>query len=163
MFAPNLLRLIVPDRARVSGVEQVWQNNSAKSGKLRGKVTATKIKVQLNPIQKVVAEQLYRVHYKLCILKQNWNDIIAIGGMWWEHNKYKYREGWCRSEKLYDQQNMLQNTGSQSKIISSKTLQMLLEWRLSFIGRVKPESREEKSYVAEEMGALGMWKRNSEI
>ena len=71
--------------------------------------------------------------------------------------------GWCRSEKLYDQQNMLQNTGSQSKIISSKTLQMLLERRLSFIGRVKPESREEKSYVAEEMGALGMWKRNSEI
>ena len=47
---------------------------------------------------------------------------------------------------------MLQNTGSQSKIISSNTLQMLLEWRLSFIGRVKPESREEKSYVAEEMG-----------
>ena len=37
-----------------------------------------------------MAEQLYWVHYKLYILKQNWNDIVAIGGMWWEHNKYKY-------------------------------------------------------------------------
>ena len=75
-------------------------------------------------------------------------------------------EGWCSSEKLYNQQKLrllLQNSGSQSKIISSNTLQMLLERRLSFIGRVKPESREEKSYVAEEMGALGMCKRNSQI
>ena len=75
-------------------------------------------------------------------------------------------EGWCRSEQLYDQQKVrlvLQNSGSQSKIISSNTLQMLLERRLSFSGGLKPESREEKSYVAEEMGALGMWKRNSEI